>query len=180
MGLKCGRSVRPFSSGDRRADSAYPCGVACVAIYRVRWFEEKGREPVPEGADVEEFAVGLLAGNPTLAVTVEADNGDGPALLVGVGGGVSFLTDYWGDEFDRSSLIARVWSVEGAYEDVSPIDTTRFVFAESDEELWESGVRGVRLLTAESSEHGRPVVLRAGLYDSDEYEARMREYEADL
>lgn len=166
-----------------------PAGRACVpivvtmahvAVYRVRWFREIDRQAVSGGVDLEALVQGVLGGNPTLAATVEADNGDGPALLVAVGGGHHLLTDYWGE--DLHDLVLRLWTVEDAAEDISAADTPRFVLGPFDEALWESGVRGVRLLTAEQSddEDGRAVVLSASWYDSDEYEAKLREYDDEL
>jgi hypothetical protein len=138
---------------------------------RVRIFEPTELRPLMSDVDLVAAARAAVAGNPTLAATVETEGGDGPAPLVQVGASEPYWTD-WKDDVDRSDLVIRLFEVEDAYEDIGPSDDEGLgiILAGYDEIFYDEGVEGIRLLTAEEiTEDGSLIVRAMHWYNSTEY-----------
>ena len=138
---------------------------------RVRIFKPTELRPLMSDADLVAAARAAVAGNPTLAATVETEEGNGPVLLVQVGASEPYWTD-WKDDADRSDLVIRLFEVEDAYEDIGPSDDEglSIIVADYNEAFYEEGVEGIRLLTAEEiTEDRSPIVRAVGRYNSTEY-----------
>ena len=144
---------------------------------RVRIFKPTELRPLMPDADLVAAARAAVAGNPTLAATVETEGGDGPVPLVQVGASEPYWTD-WKDDADRSDLVIRLFEVENAVEDIGPSDDEglSLILAEYHEAFYEEGVEGIRLLTAEEiTEDGSLIVRAVSWYNSTEYAQRLAE-----
>ena len=127
--------------------------------------------------DLVAAARAAVAGNPTLAATVETEGGDGPVPLVQVGASEPYWTD-WKDDADQSDLVIRLFEVEAAVEDIGPSDDEglSIILAEFNEAFYEEGVEGIRLLTAEEiTEDGSLIVRAMHWYDSTKYAQGLAE-----
>lgn len=145
--------------------------------YRVRIWQETELAAAP-GADALTAATEATFGDPSHLVTAEAEEGAGKiiAVAVGTGGDTAFLWTPPGPPVDYkpTELALRSWAVEGNYEEMGAPDLPESLLAEFHEALYEDGVRGVRLLTAERSDaEGRPMICAVSWYDSLEYELRL-------
>ncbi len=144
---------------------------------RVRIFKPTELRPLMSDTDLVAAARAAVAGNPTLAATVETEGGDGPVPLVQVGASEPYWTD-WKDDTDRSDLVIRLFEVENAVEDIGPSDDEglSIILAEYHEAFYEEGVEGIRLLTAEEiTEDGSLIVRAVSWYNSTEYTQRLAE-----
>lgn len=146
-----------------------------VSKFRVRWYREIGLAEAA-GGDPATAASQATEGNPLCAATAETEGGAGPVLVIALGGGEVHLADAFREPYDVDSLVIRRWEVDGAEEEIGAADLPAMLLSEFHDALYEEGVRGVRLLTAEdSTPDGAPFILAASWFDSEEYERRMQE-----
>ena len=152
-----------------------------LIAYRVRIWQETELAVAP-GVDALEAAPEATLGDPSHLVTAEAEGGAGKivAVAVGTGDDTALLWTPPGPpvEYEPNELALRHWAVEGGYEEMGAPDFPDGLLAEFHEALYEDGVHGVRLLTAErSGDDGRLRICAISWYDSLEYELRMSDDE---
>lgn len=98
--------------------------------FRVRWFTQVGELIIiPSGDDARLVAESLAGDDRTRAVSIECDGGEGACQYVALGS-AGVVWDRDDHNPSTIDLVARVWEVEDAAEEVGIGDSPQFLLAE--------------------------------------------------
>lgn len=140
-----------------------------VTEYRVRiWKEVKGWD----SPDIDPVSGAIAATEDLLdrAVTVETDHGNGPVLVIAVGGGGVDYGKALNEEYDPATLYTRCWDIDDVQQEIGAADEPGLLLGEYHEVLMEAGVEDARLLTAEETDETGRVHIRASSWYDPQYE----------
>ena len=145
--------------------------------FRLRIWRSTGIQAVP-GADPVAAALAATNGDAARAASVETEDGEGPVLLVAIGGRDVHHAPAFQEDYDGARLSVRTWEVDDAFrvdegEDLSDQLMSSYETFEPDlylsdfqqEILREANLDGVRLLTLESVGDGHVVIVAASWFD---------------
>jgi hypothetical protein len=136
-----------------------------ITEYRVRiWKAAKGWDS--PGIDPVAGAIEAPENLLDRAATIETEHGDGPVLVVAVGGGGVDYGQALNEDYDSATLYTRCWDIDEVQLEIGAADEPDLLLSEFHEVLLEAGVEDPRLLTAEETDNtGRVHIRTSSWYD---------------